>query len=194
MYSTSNRLKSKRIFAGMFIGFTVSIILVLSNHLYSQLANNIYVDVLIILLCTVIGLVIGLIYHSLNNPKKIEAIINLHREKLKISKRKVQTGEVTIRKEVIHELKNISIPIAKEVLVIENSRIDPSNGKNVKETIRIPYKEERVNIEKRAVQLEDISIIKKQFSEFQRYKGTLTEEKINVNVTGDIRVIDKEEN
>ena len=70
------------------------------------------------------------------------------------------SGEVIIAKEVVEEKKSLEVPVAHEEVVIErkvlnnkatNTPIGPS------ETIRIPLREEQVQVNKQTVLTEEIS-------------------------------------
>ncbi|NFR59907.1 YsnF/AvaK domain-containing protein, partial [Clostridium botulinum] len=124
---------------------------------------------------TILGIVVGLIICRLmvqsktyennieNAPYNSDSDMKmqLREEQIEISKKKIQTGEVSIHKEVLTEEKNITVPVKREELVIENTVCDPqlhdkSDGHT--ETIRIPIREERIDICKQPVTLEDVSV------------------------------------
>src|SRR5205085_2267451 len=83
--------------------------------------------------------------------------IQLKEEQLKARKTPTKTGEVEVRKEVHTEHKSISVPVEREEVVVERR---PAGGKaasgSIKsEQIRIPVKEEKVNVTKEAVVKEE---------------------------------------
>lgn len=94
--------------------------------------------------------------HQLDLVDIQDGKIRLHEEKLNITKEKIQAGEVVARKEIIEEIKTITIPVLREELVIE--KIDKDN--NVEEVERIVLMEEEVNINKVAIIKEKVDIKK----------------------------------
>lgn len=112
----------------------------------------------------------------------------LREEHLDISKKNSQTAEVKIHKESITEEKTITVPIVREELVIEKRLIDEDKT----ETIRIPIKEERVEIVKHPVVLEDVSYHMEQYKDNQLIQETLKKERLNIETKGFAVVVDKE--
>jgi uncharacterized protein (TIGR02271 family) len=126
-----------------------------------------------------------------NNDSKIQ----LHEEQLNIAKKWAKTGEVSIRKEVFIEEKIITVPITREELIIEKKVLDNEVSNEIDslpEIIRIPISEERIEIIKHPVTLEDVSIYKRQFEETKSIEKTLKKEKLHIETTGNTVVIDKE--
>lgn len=162
---------------------------------------------------TILGIVIGVIIGMLmipskaykddiqTNSKKIsynsdsDMKMQLREEQMKISKNKMQTGKVSIHKEVLTEEKNITIPVKREELVIEKTVSDPqfNNKSDVHtETIRIPIKEERIDIHKQPVDLEDVSVSKDQYEKVKHITETLKKEVPHISINGDAKIVDKE--
>lgn len=92
-------------------------------------------------------------------------VLRLHEEQLHARKQNVQTGEVTLHKEVITENKSIEVPVTREEVVIERHAVeggtaaagtidDIAEG----ETIRVPVMEEQVSVEKTTVPTEEVSV------------------------------------
>ncbi|MFV3011363.1 YsnF/AvaK domain-containing protein [Clostridium botulinum] len=158
---------------------------------------------------TILGIIVGLIICRLkvqsktyendientpydsNNDMKMQ----LREEQIEISKKKIQTGEVSIHKEVLTEEKNITVPVKREELVIQNTVCDPqfhdkSDGHT--ETIRIPIREERIDIHKQPVTLEDVSVRNHQYEEVKHITETLKKEVPHISVNGDAKIVDKE--
>lgn len=121
--------------------------------------------------------------------------MQLREEQMKISKNKIQTAEVSIHKEVSTEEKNITVPVKREELVIENTVFNPefhdkSDGHT--ETIRIPIREERIDIHKEPVTLEDVSVSNNQYKEVKHITETLKKEIPHISINGDAKIVDKE--
>jgi uncharacterized protein (TIGR02271 family) len=120
--------------------------------------------------------------------------LKIREEQLDISKRQIQTGEVTMHTEVSTEEKIIKVPVTHEELVIKKKVLDGESSNNDighTETIRIPISEEQVEVIKRPVVLEDVNIYKHQFHENKHIEETVKKEKVNIKTIGNPRIIDK---
>lgn len=120
--------------------------------------------------------------------------IQLHQEQLDIMKKWIQTGEVTVHKEVYTEEKSIIVPVTKEEYVIEKKVLNSDNSnKNEKpvEIIRIPVKEEKVEVIKHPVALGEVSVYLQQFQEIAHIDETLKKENLKINSTGNADIIDE---
>ncbi|WP_285229596.1 YsnF/AvaK domain-containing protein [Paenibacillus albidus] len=85
----------------------------------------------------------------------------MREEQLNISKNKVQTGEVSVRKEVIEEQKTINVPVSHEEIVIERHAVNNDSTAEpvgAEETIRIPVSEEQVEVNKNTVITGEVDI------------------------------------
>lgn len=111
----------------------------------------------------------------------------LREERLDISKEIVQTAEVNFHKESFTEEKTFIVPVTREELVIEK-RFLPE-GKM--EIIRIPIKDERVEIVKHPVALEDVTYHIEEFQENKSINEILKKEKLKVQTEGSATVIDR---
>lgn len=128
--------------------------------------------------------------------KNQDVNIQIREEQLDIAKKLIQTGEVTVHKEVLTEEKNLVVPVTREELVIEKKVLDTdqSPDKSYKhiETLRIPISEDRIEVTKHPVILNNVSINKRKFQEIKRVEGTLKKEKIHLETIGTPKVIDKD--
>jgi uncharacterized protein (TIGR02271 family) len=121
--------------------------------------------------------------------------LQVREEQLDISRKLVKTADVTMHREVCTEEKNIIVPVTREELVIEKKVLDPEDPDHVEahtETIRIPIHEERIEVIKHPVVLEDVIVYKNQFVEMETVEETLKKEKVHVETTGNVEVIEKE--
>ena len=143
-------------------------------------------------------------YDSNTNDRKVpeqviyvtdhSAKLQLHEEKLDITKKWIKTGEVAIHKEIFTEEKNITIPVIHEELIIEKKVLDAENPDQTDghtEIIRIPISEERIEVIKHPTVLEDVAIYKRQFQETKSVTETLKKEKVHMETTGNPEVVDK---
>ena len=127
-------------------------------------------------------------YNKDDNEQKIF----LREEQLGISKEKIKTAEVTVHKEFIKEHKTITVPVTREEIVIEKKIVD-SNTLQEKhiETIRIPIKEESVEVTKRPVVLGEVSIYQEEIHSIKKIKDMIQKEKIHLDVSGQAEVINR---
>lgn len=122
--------------------------------------------------------------------------IKIREEQLDITKKRIPLGEVTIRKEVFTEEKNITVPVTREELVIENKIpcLDAKSRTGERtEVIRIPVSEEHVEVIKHSVVLEDVRTYTNQFEEIERIEELIKKEKLNVKTTGEPKVVYNDE-
>lgn len=109
--------------------------------------------------------------------------LEVKEEQLEIAKKWIQTGEVSIHKEITTEEKTFIIPLVREELVIQKKTLGADiqkHGAAYVETIRIPLSEEKVEFAKQTVVLEEISIYKEQIEEIRRVEEKLKREKLKV--------------
>ncbi|KNY28038.1 YsnF/AvaK domain-containing protein [Pseudobacteroides cellulosolvens] len=112
----------------------------------------------------------------------------LREEQLDISKEQVKTGEVIVHKEVVTEDKCITVPVTREEIVIEK-RVLAENKKDwLTETIRIPVSEERIEVIKHPVLLEDVEIYQNIYQNTQHIKISLKKEKVKWTVKGNPKI------
>lgn len=168
--------------------------------------------VLGILIGAIIGSFIGTYNHEnketpydayIKNTKAPEQVIDdtntaakmqLREEKLDISKHAVQVGEVNVHKEVFTEEKNIIVPITHEELVIEKkvpAENAEGNMESTAETIRIPLSEERVNVTKEPVVLEDVQVHRNRYEEKRHIEEILRREQMAIKTKGSVKIRNK---
>ena len=122
--------------------------------------------------------------------------IEVKEERLRAEKRPVQTGEVTVRKEVHTETKTLEVPVEREEVVIERT---PVHGRAAAEgvsagdiregeQIRIPVREEQVNVTKEAVVTEEVKVGKRTVQDTERVSGQVRKEEVKVEQSGDVDV------
>jgi uncharacterized protein (TIGR02271 family) len=125
-----------------------------------------------------------------------EESMRLHEEHLHAQKQPVKTGEVRVRKEVVTENQTLNVPVTREEVVIERhpvgsqtaSRADIRPG----EEIRIPVKEEKVNVTKETVAKEEVKVGKRQVQETEQVSGTVRKEQVRVEHEGKVNVSEKD--
>lgn len=128
------------------------------------------------------------------NQDSNNSTIRLHKEELDINKNIVLSGEVIIAKEVVEEKKSLEVPVAHEEVVIErkvlnNKATDTPIGPS--ETIRIPLREEQVQVNKQTVLTEEISAKKREVQENKTIEANLKKEEAKISTNGNPALISK---
>jgi len=124
-------------------------------------------------------------------------VVQAKEERLHPHKESVETGEVTVRKEVHTEQKNIQVPVTKEEVVIERHAVAGGKASTTSgdikagEEIRIPVREEQVHLEKETVVKEEVAVGKRKVQGTEDVSGTVRKEEIKVEKKGDVDVKDE---
>jgi len=122
--------------------------------------------------------------------------IEVKEERLHAEKRPVETGEVRVRKEVHTENKSIEVPVEHEEVVIERT---PAHGRATAEgiaatsiregeEIRIPVRDEQVDVSKQTVVNEEVNIGKRVVQDTKTVSGQVRKEEVHVDQTGGANV------
>lgn len=117
-------------------------------------------------------------------------------ERLRAEKRPVETGEVSVRKEVHTENKTLEVPVQREEIVVERF---PVHGKAATqgvaagdigegEQFRIPVREEQLQVHKDAVVTEEVRVGKQTHQDVERVSGQVRKEDVKVDQTGQVNV------
>jgi len=122
--------------------------------------------------------------------------IQLKEERLHAEKRPVETGAVNVRKEVHTETKTVEVPVQREEVIIERHPVhdrpatEGITGNTLREgeEIRIPVREDQVNVSKEAVVTEEVKVGKRTVQDTERVSGQVRKEEVKVEQTGDVDV------
>jgi len=117
--------------------------------------------------------------------------LKIKEEKLDITKKWMQTGNVKVYRESFTVDKSFTVPIAHVDLVIEHitsSSAIPSEEDLSTEIIRIPLSEESIEFIKHNVCLEDVSIYKQKIEEIKNIEATLKREEYKVKISGPLKI------
>jgi len=122
--------------------------------------------------------------------------VELHEEVLNAHTNQVQTGEVTLRKEVITETKSIDVPVTREEVVIERHAVSGGAATNAdfsttEEVLRVPVMEEQVVVQKNAVVTEEISLGKRAVTETQHVTDTVRREEAYIENPDNVDVLER---
>lgn len=113
-------------------------------------------------------------------------MFQLHKEKLDITKHRVETADVKVYKNTYTDVKQILVPIIHEELVIEKKGLTPEHSDI--EVTRIPISEERIEVTLHPTVLHNIKVDTQQLEEVIQVSETLKEEKLRIETIGDIKV------
>nr|WP_245648228.1 YsnF/AvaK domain-containing protein [Paenibacillus borealis] len=126
-------------------------------------------------------------FNDLDEDRKLR----LREEQLDVSKNKVQTGEVNVRKEIIEEQKTINVPVTHEEIVIERRAVNNDSTAEpigADETIRIPVSEEQVEVQKNTVVTGEVEIHKREVQGTEQVQDTVRREEARVDKSGEVKV------
>lgn len=131
-----------------------------------------------------------------NNAETADnAKLTLRQEELDINKNKIQTGEVTLSKEIVEENKTVDVPVTREEVVIERRSLNNEacdSPITSGETIRIPVSEEQVQVGKHTVVTGEVSAHKREIQDTQTVNETLKKEEARIDKDGNPDVITEE--
>lgn len=123
-----------------------------------------------------------------------DADLTLREEELDIAKDRVQTGEVTLHKDIIEEHKAVDVPVMHDEVIVQRKALDHRHtddpiGKE--ETIHIPVSEERVEAGKHTEITGEVTAQKKAFQEMKHVDQNLKKEVADVDIDGNPKIISK---
>ena len=118
--------------------------------------------------------------------------MEVREEHLHATKQPVETGEVRLRKEVVTEQQTLQVPVTREEVVIERHPVGghATSSADIRpgEEIRIPVREEKVEVHKDVVVKEEVSVGKRVVSDTEQVSGTVRKEQVKVEKEGDVEV------
>jgi uncharacterized protein (TIGR02271 family) len=111
--------------------------------------------------------------------------LTLSEEELEARKRVREAGEVTVRKEVVTEHRQIDVPVLKEEVHVErrpaSASSAPEGASFEEETVRVPVREEEVEITKRPRVREEVRVSKTARQQEQRVEGDVRREEARID-------------
>ncbi|WP_080681946.1 YsnF/AvaK domain-containing protein [Sorangium cellulosum] len=121
-----------------------------------------------------------------------EIRVPLVEEEITAGKTVQEVGRVQVRKEVVTEEKQVTVPVAREVVHVERvpaSEARPiASGTTIEEgSISVPVREEQVEISKRPVVKEELRISKEVVHEQEQARATVRREEAEVRTEGQVR-------
>jgi len=116
--------------------------------------------------------------------------IELREEQLHARTQPVESGEVTVGKDVVTERQTMEVPVTHEEVDVEYHPVEPrsATGGEVADgdEIRVPVREERVRTEKENVVTGEVSVRKRQVQGTEEVSDTVRKEKPRVTRKGDV--------
>jgi uncharacterized protein (TIGR02271 family) len=138
----------------------------------------------------------GAVLEALGEP--VDLHVDLVEEEIVTRKHVEKVGEIHVRKEVITEEKQVTVPVMREVIRIERVSVShdvrPDGKAFEKESYDIPVSEERVDVEKRAVVREEIHIGKEIERAEEIARASVRRERAEIETLGPVRRADAPSN
>ncbi len=108
--------------------------------------------------------------------------IRIGEETARVDAKWVATGEAAWHKEIITEVRSITIPLRREEMVVERKYFDYDGAEkaNRVEISRIPLREERLEIKVQPFDIQEVAISKQKCGCFQKVDIPLTREVLAV--------------
>lgn len=113
--------------------------------------------------------------------------LDLRQEELDINKYQVETGDVTLHKDIVEEQKSVNVPVSHDQVVIEQRTVDhePTNEPITEEaTVHIPVTAEKIDVEKHTVVTGEVSAHKRSVQETEQVQEVLRKEVADVESHG----------
>lgn len=119
--------------------------------------------------------------------------IQLKEEQLDVGTTEVQTGEVTVNKTVNEETQTVDVPVTHEEVTIERHPVTdgtPIDGSLdlEDETLVVPVNEEQIDVNKRAVVTDEVTVNKETKEDVKQVSDTVRKENLDVQTHGDVTV------
>lgn len=110
--------------------------------------------------------------------------LTLSEEELEARKRVREAGEVTVRKEVVTEHRQLDVPVMKEEVHVERtpatSASAPEGEAFREETLRVPVREEELEVTKRPRVREEVRVTKTARQQERRVEGDVRREEARI--------------
>jgi len=119
--------------------------------------------------------------------------MQLREEELQVRKTPVETGQVTLGKDVVEEQRTVQVPVTREEAYIERTPADRPAASGIdsdagERSIEVPVHEERVELEKQPVVYEEVGVGKQQVVQNRQVTETVRREELRVDREGDVDV------
>ena len=115
------------------------------------------------------------------------AHLDLREEELDINTYRVETGDVTLHKDIVEEERSVDVPVSHDQVIIEQRTVDhkPTDEPiTADETVHIPVTAEKIDVEKHTVVTGEISAHKRSVQETEQVHEVLRKEVADVQSHG----------
>ena len=127
-----------------------------------------------------------------SSPESNGRTLQLREEELRVRKSNVQTGEVSLGKEVVEEQRTLEVPVTREEITVDRRPVTPrAADRPIDEagrTIEVPVRQERVEVDKTPVVYEEVGVGKREVAETRRVSDTVRREEARVEQQGEVDV------
>jgi uncharacterized protein (TIGR02271 family) len=118
--------------------------------------------------------------------------LELREERLRARKEPVESGEVSVGKDVVAERQTMEVPVTHEEVEVEYRPVNPreaARGDVVEgDEIRVPVREEQVRAEKETVVTGEVNIRKRKVQGTEEVSDTVRKEKPRITRQGDVNL------
>lgn len=115
--------------------------------------------------------------------------MQLHEERLNVTKHPEKQGEVRLKKEVVTTQQDVDVPVKREEVVLTRHRIDePDDSAEIGEgeEIRIPVLRDEVSVEKERITTEEVGVEKRDVESTQHVSASLQKERARLETDGQV--------
>jgi uncharacterized protein (TIGR02271 family) len=115
------------------------------------------------------------------------AHLDLREEELDINTYPVETGDVTLHKDIVEEERSVDVPVTHDQVIIEQRTVDhkPTDEPiTAEETVHIPVTAEKIDVEKHTVVTGEVSAHKRSVQETEQVHEVLRKEVADVQSHG----------
>lgn len=118
-------------------------------------------------------------------------------EELTAEKRSREAGAVRVRKDVVTERRDVSVPVTREEVHVERvpagQEAKPGEATFQEGSVTVPIREEEVEIRKRPVVRERVNVSKTSRQEERRAEADVRKEEVDIEKEGDVNVTRRDE-
>lgn len=120
--------------------------------------------------------------------------LTLSEERLNVDKQRVETGQVRLRKYVVHDTETVEVPVEREEVRIERTPVDGTHADTLRggvledDEAAMTVSEERVSVTKDTVPVEEVSLRKETVRDTETVSEDVAHEELDVDgaVDGEI--------
>jgi uncharacterized protein (TIGR02271 family) len=130
---------------------------------------------------------------TMSRPAETGDTLELREEELQARKQTVETGRVSLGKQNVEEQRTMDVPVTREEVTIERHPVDrrPADSPidaSESDTIRVPVREEHVELDIRPVVYEEVGVGKRVTQDTQQVSDTVRREELRTDQDGDFEL------